>query len=152
MIVNVKSSTGLSGFYIIFEGSTMNEKNGHKGLSHLLEHLVCKSFEHLQNVFQQKNIKWNAYTSSTEVVFFMRGLDRHINFHKKEFLDLILSYEPTQEQLDNEKKIVLEEYLCNTFHIRLDGRRHNILPHDVRHDHIGIERKQLTQCDNTSEF
>jgi hypothetical protein len=33
----------------------------------------------------------------------MRGLDRHINFHKKEFLDLILSYEPTQEQLDNEK-------------------------------------------------
>ena len=110
MIINVKSSTALSGFYIIFEGSTMNEKNGHRGLSHLCEHLICKSFEHLQNVFQQKNIKWNAYTGNSEVVFFMRGLDRHINTHKKEFLDLILSYEPTQEQLDNEKKIVLEEY------------------------------------------
>jgi predicted Zn-dependent peptidase len=110
MITNVKSSTGLSGFYIIFEGSTMVEKNGHKGLSHLLEHCICKSFEHLQNIYQQKNIKWNAYTSNEEVVFYMRGLDRHINSHKKEFLDLILSYEPTQEQLDNEKKIVLEEY------------------------------------------
>jgi predicted Zn-dependent peptidase len=110
MITNVRSSTGLSGFYIIFEGSTMTEKDGHKGISHFLEHMVCKSFEHLQNIYQQKNIKWNAYTSPTEIVFFLKGLDRHINFHKKEFLDLILSYEPTQEQLDNEKKIVLEEY------------------------------------------
>jgi len=110
MIVNAKSETGLSGFYIIFDGSTMNEKPGWIGISHLLEHLVCKSFEHMQNAYQQKNIKWNAYTSNTEVVFFMRGLDRHINTFKKEFLNLILSYEPTQEQLDNEKKIVLEEY------------------------------------------
>jgi predicted Zn-dependent peptidase len=110
MIVNVKSNTGLSGFYVVFEGSTMVEKPGWYGISHLMEHLVCKSFDHLQNIYQQKNIKWNAYTSNAEVVFFMRGLDRHINFHKKEFLDLILSYEPTQEQLDNEKKIVLEEY------------------------------------------
>lgn len=110
MIVNAKSETGLSGFYIIFDGSTMNEKPGWFGISHLLEHLVCKSFEHLQDIYQQKNIKWNAYTSNTEIVFFMKGLDRHINQYKKEFLDLILSYEPTQEQLDNEKKIVLEEY------------------------------------------
>jgi len=110
MIVNVKSETGLSGFYIIFDGSTMNEKPGWFGLSHCLEHLVCKSFEHLQNTYQQKSVEWNAYTSNTNVVFFMKGLDRHINEFKNEFLKLILSYEPTQEQLDNEKKIVLEEY------------------------------------------
>ena len=110
MIVNVKSETGLSGFYIVFEGSTMNEKPGWYGLSHLMEHLVCKSFDHLQDTFQEKNIKWNAYTSNDQVVFYMRGLDRHINKYKTEFLDFILNYEPTQEQLDNEKKIVLEEY------------------------------------------
>lgn len=110
MIVNAKSETGLSGFYVIFDGSTMNEKPGWYGISHLMEHLVCKSFDHLQDMYQQKNIKWNAYTSNTEVVFFMKGLDRHINEYKKEFLELLLSYEPTQEQLDNEKKIVLEEY------------------------------------------
>ena len=110
MIINVKSETGLSGFYIVFDGSTMNEKPGWFGLSHLMEHLVCKSFEYLQDVYQQKNIKWNAYTANDAVVFFMKGLDRHINEYKNQFLDLILSYEPTQEQLDNEKKIVLEEY------------------------------------------
>ncbi len=65
-----------------------------------MEHLVCKSFDHLQDVYQQKNIKWNAYTSNDTVVFFMKGLDRHINEFKKEFLELILSYEPTQEQLE----------------------------------------------------
>jgi len=94
MIVNVKSETGLSGFYIIFDGSTMNEKPGWFGLSHCLEHLVCKSFEHLQNTYQQKSVEWNAYTSNTNVVFFMKGLDRHINEFKNEFLKLILSYEP----------------------------------------------------------
>lgn len=110
MIVNAKSETGLSGFYVIFDGSTMNEKPGWLGLSHCLEHLVCKSFEHLQDLYQQKNIKWNAMTSNTDIIFYMKGLDRHINEYKNEFLNLILSYEPTQEQLDNEKKIVLEEY------------------------------------------
>jgi predicted Zn-dependent peptidase len=110
MIVNVKSNTDLSGFYVIFDGSTMLEKPGTFGINHLLEHLKCKGFEHLQDVYQQKNIKWNAYTSNSEVVFFMKGLDRHINEYKNDFLNFILSYEPTQEQLDNEKKIVLEEY------------------------------------------
>lgn len=110
MIVNAKSETGLSGFYVIFDGSTMVEKKGWFGIAHLCEHLVCKSFEHMQNTYQQKNIEWNAYTANDSVVFFMKGLDRHINTYKKEFIDLILKYEPTQEQLDNEKKIVLEEY------------------------------------------
>jgi predicted Zn-dependent peptidase len=75
-----------------------------------MEHLVCKSFEHMQDIYQQKNIKWNAYTSTDSIVFYMKGLDRHINEHKQEFLDFILNYEPTQEHLDNEKKIVLDEY------------------------------------------
>jgi len=110
MIVNIKSETGLSGFYIVFDGSTMVEKPGWFGISHLMEHLVCKSFEHLRDIFQQKDITWNAYTGSDEICFFMTGLDRHINTHKREFLDFILNYEPTQEQLDNEKRVVLEEY------------------------------------------
>jgi predicted Zn-dependent peptidase len=125
MIINVKSQTGSSGFYIVFDGSTMNEKPGWYGISHLLEHLQCKSFEHLQNVYQQKNIKWNAYTSNDHVCFFMKGLDRHINEYKKEFLDLILSYEPTQEQLDNEKKIVLEEYKMS-FNSQISSHYYNL--------------------------
>ena len=36
----VKSPTPLSGFYIAYYGSTMNEHKGIYGISHLMEHLV----------------------------------------------------------------------------------------------------------------
>lgn len=110
MIKNIKAEIDLSSFYIVFDGSTMNEKPGWYGISHLMEHLVCKSFEHLQDDFQRYGINWNAYTSNTEVVFYMSGLDEYVNKFKNSFLNLILSYEPTDKHLENEKKIVLEEY------------------------------------------
>lgn len=110
MIKNINNEIELSSFYIIFDGSSMNEKPGWYGISHLMEHLVCKSFEHLQDDFQRYGIAWNAYTSNTEIVFYMNGLDEYINKYKYEFLELLLSYEPTEEELENEKKIVLEEY------------------------------------------
>lgn len=110
MIKNIKNEIELSSFYVIFDGSTMNEKPGWFGISHLMEHLICKSFEHLQNDFQRYGINWNAYTSNTEVVFWINGLDEYVNKYKYEFLNCIINYEPTEEELENEKKIVLEEY------------------------------------------
>ena len=47
MIINLKSQNDLSGFYIVYEGSTNLEKPGWYGLSHLMEHLLCKTFFHL---------------------------------------------------------------------------------------------------------
>jgi len=108
--VNVSSEINLSGFYIVFKGSTMNEKPGWFGISHLMEHLVCKSIDHLMDEFQTYDVQWNAYTSGTEVVFFMRGLDKYINKYKNNFINLILNYQVTDKHLQNEKKIVLEEY------------------------------------------
>ena len=36
MIINLKSKTELSGFYVVYEGSTNLEKKGIFGVSHLL--------------------------------------------------------------------------------------------------------------------
>lgn len=110
MIKNIKNTVDLSSFHIVFDGSTMNEKQGLFGISHLCEHLICKSIDHLQDDFQRYGIIWNAYTSNTEVVFYINGLDEYINKYKQEFLDCILSYIPTDAELKNEKKIVMEEY------------------------------------------
>lgn len=110
MIKNIKNDIEISSFYIIFDGSTMNEKPGWYGISHLMEHLICKSFDHLQDDFQRYGITWNAYTDNTEIVFHMTGLDEWINKYKYIFLDSILSYKPTKKELENEKKIVIEEY------------------------------------------
>jgi len=110
MVINIKNDIDLSSFYVIFKGSVMNEKPGWYGLSHLMEHLLCKGIDPLMDDFQRYDISWNAYTSDTEIVFHMNGLDKYVNKYKSKFLDSILSYVPTLEHLENEKKIVLEEY------------------------------------------
>ena len=111
MIINLKSQTDLSGFYVVYEGSTNLEKPGWYGISHLLEHLVCKSFDHLQEDFDKDGIDWNAYTSGNEIVFYLTGLDEKVNKWKGEFMDLLGQFNVTKEEFENERKIVLEEYM-----------------------------------------
>ena len=53
MIINLKSQTDLSGLYIISEGSTLLEHKGIYGISHALEHLVCKAFDDLNDDFDR---------------------------------------------------------------------------------------------------
>jgi len=110
MIVNLRSQTELSGFYIIYYGSTLLEERGNYGISHLMEHLMCKNFEHLRETFEKEGIDWNAYTSSNEIVFYFTGLDEYLNKRKSELIELMSDFNVTKNQFENEKKIVLEEY------------------------------------------
>lgn len=111
MIINLKSETELSGFYVVYNGSTNLEKPGWYGISHLCEHLMCKNFDHLQEDFDRDGIDWNAYTSSNEIVFYLTGLDEKVNKWKNKFMDLLGEFNITKEQFENERKIVLEEYM-----------------------------------------
>jgi len=111
MIINLKSQNDLSGFYVVYEGSTNLEKKGWYGLSHLMEHLLVKSFEHLQEDFDKDGIDWNAYTSSNEIVFYLTGLEEKVNKYRHDFVDLLGQFDVTKEQFENERKIVLEEYM-----------------------------------------
>lgn len=110
MIINLKSQTDLAGFYIVYEGSTNLEKPGNFGIAHLLEHLMCKNFEHLREDFERESIDWNAYTSSGEVVFFFTGLEENINARKYEIFELMSQFNVTKEDFEKERNIVLQEY------------------------------------------
>ena len=111
MIVNLKSQTDLSGFYVVYEGSTNLEKKGWYGISHLMEHLMCKNFDHLQEDFDRDGIEWNAYTSSNEIVFYLTGLEDKVNKWKGEFMDLLGGFNVKKAEFENERNIVLEEYM-----------------------------------------
>ena len=111
MIINLKSETELSGFYVVYEGSTNLEKKGWYGISHLMEHLMCKNFDHLQEDFDRDGIEWNAYTSNNEIVFYLTGLDDKVNKWKGEFMDLLGDFNVTKDEFENERNIVLEEYM-----------------------------------------
>jgi predicted Zn-dependent peptidase len=109
-VINLKSETELSGFYIVYKGSTMNEKPGNYGISHLMEHLVYKSYEYLMDDFDRYGIANNAYTSETEIVFYITGLDEYVKKYKQEILEKILEFQITEEQFIQERNIVLQEY------------------------------------------
>lgn len=109
-LINLKSQTDLSGFYIVYQGSVNIETEKEYGVSHLLEHLMCKSFEHLMDEFETFGIDWNAYTSVNEIVFHFSGLDEYLIKYKKVIIDLISDFTITKEQFENEKKIVIQEY------------------------------------------
>ena len=111
MIINLKSQTELSGFYIIYDGSTNLERKGIRGMSHLMEHLFCKSYEHLEKDLERKGIVSNAYTSNNEVVYHITGLDEQVKEFRQIILDSLIGFIPTEEQFLHEKKIVIEEYM-----------------------------------------
>lgn len=110
MIINLKSQSDLSGFYIIYEGSTNLEKKGIYGISHLMEHLVCKTLFHLIEDFDRDGIEWNAYTDSNLINFYFTGLESRLDKYRDKILDSILKFDITKDQFEMERKIVLSEY------------------------------------------
>jgi predicted Zn-dependent peptidase len=110
MIINLRSSSDLSGFYVVFRGSTNLESSGNYGICHLVEHLICRNLKRMQDQFFREGILWNAYTSLNEVVFYFRGLDKNLVYFREKILDTILDLEIESESFSREKDIILEEY------------------------------------------
>jgi len=112
MILNLPSQTDLSGFYVVFNGSAYIEKSGMYGMSHLIEHLVCKNFKPSLSDFERKGINYNAFTADNKIVFLMTGLDKYVSELKYNFIDMITSgVNVTEEVFETERQIVYEEYL-----------------------------------------
>jgi len=109
-ITNLKSQTLLSGFYVIYKGSTNLETKGNYGISHLTEHLMTKSLEWMMDDFDKFSISWNAYTTNDHICFYMTGLDEYVNNFKYDFIDSLSNFNISQKEFDNEKKVVLEEF------------------------------------------
>jgi predicted Zn-dependent peptidase len=109
-IYNLKSNNDLSGFYVIFRGSTINESPKFRGISHLLEHLQCKNFAHLYDDFSRHNINWNAGTYSHKIEFYFTGIESRIQHFRDEYMKNLCDFRVTKDILEAEKKIVIEEY------------------------------------------
>lgn len=125
MVLNIKSKTALSGFYVVYKGSTLLETEGIRGISHLSEHLKCKVFDHKYEQFDMDGISFNAYTSSNEIVFHITGLDKKLKKYKTKFLELLQSTNITEQEFQIEKKIVIEEYL-ESFNSQLSSHYLNL--------------------------
>lgn len=121
MIKNIKSKTDLSGFYILFNGTVINEKPGIFGISHIIEHLLGRNMMPLLDDLERNGIEWNAYTSSEHINFFMTGLDEYVDAYKNQFLDKFLTLDITEKLFEKEKNVIIQEYLD---HFNSQSNRH----------------------------
>lgn len=110
MFINLKSQTDLSGFYVVFDGATNLETEGTRGTSHLIEHIICRSFRDLRDELLRHAIDWNATTTVNNLVFHFTGLESSLARFRGKILDRICGFEPSKEGFETERRIVLEEY------------------------------------------
>lgn len=98
---------------IMFKAGTLYEPDGKKGISHLMEHLICKTVQEYDDKFINDCIEFNAVTSIDYVEFYFRGLSSKLTRELKQELvrKLLGGLNITQEILDTEKEIVKQEIL-----------------------------------------
>ena len=126
--VNVKSITDLSAIYIVYRGSSAKETPGTYGLSHLLEHLICESYKHMEETFERLGINANAFTSDNTIVFRIHGLNSCIEQVKDEYIKCITNPDIDAiiaDKFETERKIVLQEY-GNTFTTPIHAHHYNL--------------------------
>lgn len=114
-IYNLPSQTPMSGFYIAYYTSLIKDKKQHRGITHLIEHLIFKHIKHFFEIFDQLAIDYNAITTDDYVVFYIAGLDKYINQYKDRFFKQITKKHRWDiEEVEEEKKVVMQEY-CDYF-------------------------------------
>jgi len=108
----IDSNIGMSMFGVVYQAGSYWEEDGKRGTSHLMEHLMCKPYEHLYSKMRALGVGDNASTSDNRVAFYCYGLDECIAEISQVILDSLTKQESlwTKEQFDNEKNIVLQEY------------------------------------------
>jgi predicted Zn-dependent peptidase len=104
------------------------ETPGTRGISHLMEHLMCKTFDTRREYLKSLGVDYNAYTDNNQVVFWWSGLDTSIREVSQEMFECLTKQKTlwTEEAFNNEKKTVLQEY-GDTFNDQYEGFFENLM-------------------------
>lgn len=125
--VFLKSKIDIGLFGMVFPMGACWEKSGQLGCHHLMEHLLCKNFEHLYEKLTSLAVDWNAYTSSDRVVIYFSGLNSSLQEVVPELYQAIVGQPKwTEEQFNTEKLVVIQEYE-DTFNSQESGLLNNLL-------------------------
>jgi predicted Zn-dependent peptidase len=136
MYKHVDSNIGISLMAIEYPFGGSTEIVGERGISHLMEHLMCKMYDDLRQTMRASRIEYNAFTAETKTVFWFEGLDDELKKFSSIFFDRITQHEHiySKNDFENEKKTVIQEYK-DCFNDQRDGSYYNFL------------RKHYESCD-----
>jgi hypothetical protein len=138
--VYMPSNIGIGLFALVYPLGSDYESEGKRGTHHLMEHLMCKSFDHLLPRLKRLGINNSAFTSTDRVVFLFDGLDESLAEVSEELYGIITSgnYTWSKEDFINEKKTVLQEYE-DVFNEQVGGTLANAFRKHYRYfDPIGL--------------
>ena len=107
-----KNNLKMNGLYIVYNAGSMYEEEGKSGTMHLMEHLICKSFDDMQDEFTKRCIEFNAYTDEEVVVVHLRGINTQLDSDLKVRVVSRLTNGKfaNEDDFNKEKQIVLQEY------------------------------------------
>lgn len=110
MIKYFNKDNNLAKIILVFEGSNV-ESQEELGLTHLIEHLICKKLDYLQYEFNKNSVLFNAETTNTSTIYYIHGLDSKVKKFSNIFIKKLTNKEfPfTKEEIESEKRIVLQE-------------------------------------------
>lgn len=129
-VKNIQSPTDISSIQFVYFGATNLEEPGSFGISHLMEHLICKRFDKMMDALQSESVQWNAYTSDNKIVFEFTGLEECLKKFRPKIIKAMYSpFTLSEASLKKEKSIVCEEYdgimsSLSSAHFFLFMRRH----------------------------
>ena len=107
-----KNKLKMNGLYIVYNAGAKYEDIHQLGTMHLMEHMICKRLDNLQDEFTNRNIVFNAYTTQDKVVVFVTGLVSELNADLKtrvvrRLTDGVFADE---DSFIRERSVVLQEY------------------------------------------
>lgn len=110
-----ETNSGFGGVFVFYECGGFYEKPKFRGITHLSEHLACKSEKRFDKDIIMNGFNTNALTADDHVCFYYNGLeDLTSTFVEKYFS--CRNYIPTEEEFETEKQIVIQEVqsaFCN---------------------------------------
>jgi predicted Zn-dependent peptidase len=127
MHIKVPSNIEMNLLALVYDAGGNLEKEGERGTSHLMEHLMCKTFDDQLSKIKRLGIDYNAYTSNNRVVFYFSGLEESIAEMGQLLYDRITGQEVLwkEEEFNIEKKTVLQEY-GDAFNDQIGGFMENV--------------------------
>lgn len=100
---------------VVFESPVTHEAYTDKtrGISHLIEHILCDSYDDLSELFEVECVQVNASTSTSDVSFFIRGTKANIAKYGLEYIKRIVNATIPIDVFEREKATVYNEINSN---------------------------------------
>lgn len=130
-----------------------NETEQNNGISHFLEHMFFKGTKtrtarEIAESFDSIGGQVNAFTSKEYTCYYAKVLDTHAEFALEVLADMFFNSTFVEEELDKEKKVVLEE--IKMYEDTPDDIVHDLLSKAIYKDHslgfpiLGTEETLIT--------